>query len=317
MKSGERNLKEECWKYKIKSRKGPVVISLLMFAVFGGITLWLYSNNNGAFIFTGLFSAILMALVIATCHRLAFFKVLIGKDGFYYQTSRGNGKFYSYNNVKKAWINTGEAQNRTQQDYCNIEIPDIPIIRFQFFYNDEKGVDYLINRIEKTLNEKNIERNPEKEEYIIDGKNFVKTRFAIAIVLLIVVAIIDIVIIKMIGRIYLAVPGTAMALFILIYLINSNRYFKVKIDAKGFYCRTNPFNGRYYLYTEITNCRRIKKLVHHKYHVGDADLPSYFFFFEFTDASEKKRRFQFEDPIHGHEINLLKERIERANSLPK
>ena len=41
MKSGERNLKEECWKYKIKSRKGPVVISLLMFAVFGGITLWL------------------------------------------------------------------------------------------------------------------------------------------------------------------------------------------------------------------------------------------------------------------------------------
>ena len=184
------------WKYKIGSRKMPVILTLIMFAAFGGLTAWLYSTDNGAFIFTGLFSAILLALVIATIYRLAFFKVLIGKDRFYYQTGPSNGKFYNYAEVEKAWVNSGEAQNRAQEDYCNIEIPGIPVIRFQFFYADEKGVNYLIKRIEATANEETAERRNEKAEYLIDGKVFGKTRIVIAIVLLIVVAIIDAVIIK-------------------------------------------------------------------------------------------------------------------------
>lgn len=300
------------WKYKIGSRKMPVILTLIMFAAFGGLTAWLYSTDNGAFIFTGLFSAILLALVIATIYRLAFFKVLIGKDRFYYQTGPSNGKFYNYAEVEKAWVNSGEAQNRAQEDYCNIEIPGIPVIRFQFFYADEKGVNYLIKRIEATANEETAERRNEKEEYLIDGKVFGKTRIVIAIVLLIVVAIIDAVIIKATGQMYLAVPGVVMALFILIYLINSNMFFKVKIDAKGFYCRTNPFNGQYYEYGEITNCRRIKKVVHRRVHYYQAGERMYYFFFEFTDICGKTRKFQFEDPIHGHEVNVLKERIEKS-----
>lgn len=300
------------WKYKIESRKMPVIFTLIMFAVFGGLTAWLYSTDNGAFIFTGLFSAILLALVIATVYRLVFYKVLVGKDGFYYQTGPSNGKFYNYTDVEKAWLNSGEAQNRAQEDYCNIEIPGIPVIRFQFFYADEKAVNYLIKRIESTANKEVAERRNEKVEYLIDGKVFGKTRIVIAIVLLIVVAIIDAVIIKATGHMYLAVPGVAMALFILIYLINSNMFFKVKIDAKGFYCRTNPFNGQYYEYDEITNCRRIKKVVRTRVHYYEAAERRYYFFFEFTDVRGKTRKFAFEDPIHGHEVNVLKERIEKA-----
>lgn len=303
------------WKYRIRSRKMPVILTLIMFAAFGGLTAWLYSTENGAFIFTGLFSAILLALVIATIYRLAFFKVFIGKDGFYYQTSPSNGKFYNYTDVEKAWINSGEAQNRAQEDYCNIEIPGIPVIRFQFFYADSKAVDYLIKRIETTANTETAERRNEKAEYLIDGKVFGKTRIVIAIVLLIVVAIIDAVIIKATGHMYLAVPGVAMALFILIYLINSNMFFKVKIDTKGFYCRTNPFNGQYYEYDEITNCRRIKKVVRTRAHYYEAAERRYYFFFEFTDVRGKTRKFAFEDPIHGHEINVLKERIEKTLNL--
>ena len=86
-------MEDRQWKYKIRSGKMPVILTVIMFAVFGGLTAWLYSTNNGAFIFTGLFSAILLALVIATSYRLAFFKVLVGKDGFYYQTGPSNGKF--------------------------------------------------------------------------------------------------------------------------------------------------------------------------------------------------------------------------------
>lgn len=308
----ENNLKNQTWKYKIRSSKTPVILTFIMFAVFGGLTAWLYSNNNGAFIFLGLFSAILLALVIATAYRLAFYKVLIGKDGFYYQTGPKDGKFYNYADVKKAWVNSGEAQNRAHEDYCNIEIQGIPVIRFQFFYADENAVDYLIKRIEATASKKTAEARNEKAEYLIDGKVFGKTRIVIAIVLLVVVAVMDAVIIKATGHIFLAVPGIALALFILIYLINNNMFFTVKIGKKGFFCKTNPFNGQYYEYTEITNCRRIKKVIRTRAHYYEAAQTRYYFFFEFTDVRGKTRKFQFEDQIHGHEVNVLKERIEKA-----
>lgn len=305
-------MEDNRWKYKIRSRKLPVFLTLIMFAAFGGLTVWLYSADNGAFIFTGLFSAILLALVIATSYRLAFFKVLIGKDGFYYQTGLSNGKLYNYTDVEKAWINSGEAQNRANEDYCNIEIRGMPVIRFQFFYADSKGIDYLIKRIETFAKKETTEHRNERAEYLIDGKVFGKTRIVIAIVLLIVVAIIDAVIINVTGQMYLAVPGVVMALFILIYLINSNMFFKVKIEENGFYCRTNPFNGQYYEYGEIIDCKRIKKIVRTRAHYYEAAQRRYYFFFEFTDVCGKTRRFLFEDPIHGHEVNILKERIEKA-----
>ena len=307
-------MEDRQWKYKIRSGKMPVILTVIMFAVFGGLTAWLYSTNNGAFIFTGLFSAILLALVIATSYRLAFFKVLVGKDGFYYQTGLSNGKFYNYAEVEKAWVNSGEAQNRAQRDFCNVEIPGIPVIRFQFFYADEKAVNYLIKKIETSAGKGVSEGNKEKVEYLIDGKVFGKTRIVAAFVLLIIVAIIDAVIIKATGHAYLAIPGVASALFILLYLLNSNMFFRVKIDAKGFYCRTNPFNGQYYEYDEITNCRRIKKVVRTRAHYYEADERRYYFFFEFTDVRGKTRKFAFEDPIHGHEVNVLKERIEKART---
>ena len=308
-------MENQTWKYKIRSGKMPVILTVIMFAVFGGLTAWLYSTDNGAFIFTGLFSAILLALVIATGYRLVFYKVLIGKDGFYYQTGPSNGKFYNYDQVEKAWINSGEAQNRAQQDVCNVEIPGIPVIRFQFFYADEKAVNYLIKKVETSAGKAVSEGNKEKAEYLIDGKVFGKTRIVVAFVLLIIVAIIDTVIIKATGHVYLAIPGVATALFILLYLLNSNMFFRVKIDAKGFYCRTNPFNGQYYEYGEITNCRRIKKVVRTRAHYYEADERRYYFFFEFTDVRGKTRKFAFEDPIHGHEVNVLKERIEKTQNL--
>ena len=308
-------MEKQEWKYKIGAGKMPVILTVIMFAIFGGLTAWLYSTDNGAFIFTGLFSVILLVLVIATVYRLVFFKVLIGKDGFYYQTAPGNGKYYDYSDVEKAWLNSGEAQNRGQEDYCNIEIPGKPVIRFQFFFADEKAVNYLINRIKVTAGKEKTDSTAEKAEYLIDGKVFGNTRIVLAIVLLIVVAIIDAVIIKATGQMYLAVPGAVMALLILLYLINSNLFFKVKIDANGFYCQTKPFNGQYYEYSEITNCRRIRKVVRTRAHYYEAAERRYYFFFEFTDMSGKTRKFAFEDPIHGHEINILKERIEKASNL--
>lgn len=296
-------MKKAQWKYKIGSGKTPVVLTLIMLAIFGCLTGWLYSESNGAFLFTGLFSAILLVLVVATVYRLAFFKVLIGKYGFYYQTGPANGKFYAYTQVEKAWIHSGEAQNRAQEDYCNIEIPGLPVIRFQYFYNDEKAINYLVKRIEAA------EREDKAEEYLIDGKVFGKTRIVLGIVFLMVIAFIELVVIKTSGVAWLAIPGIVMALYVLITLINSNLFFKVKIGEDGFYCRTNPFNGQYYDYSEITHCKRIKKVVRTR-RPRQAENPRYYFFFEFTVQSGATRKFQFEDPIHGHEVDVLKQRIE-------
>ena len=302
-------MKNTQWKYKIGSGKTPVILTLIMFAIFGGVTAWLYSENNGAFLFTGLFSAILLALVVATAYRLAFFKVLISKDGFYYQTGPGNGKYYDYSQVEKAWIHSGQAQNRSQEDYCNIEIPGIPVIRFQFFCGDEDAARYLVKRIETVASKKPVE--DKTEEYLIDGKVFGKTRIVLGIVLLMVVAFIEAVIIKTSGIGFLVIPGVAMALYIVISLINSNLFFRVKIEKSGFYCQTNPVNGQYYQYSEITHCKRIKKVVRIR-RPRRAENPRYYFFFEFTDGSGMSRKFQFEDQIHGHEVDVLMQRIETS-----
>lgn len=306
-------MEQKQWKYKIGSGKMPVILTLLMFAIFGGLTVWLHSTNNGAFIFTGLFSAIMLILVIATSYRLAFFKVLIGKDGFYYQTGPGNGKYYDYTAVEKAWISSGTAQNGAQQEYCNIEISGSPVIRFQFFYADSKGVDYLINRVEASVGKEIAERREEKAEYLIDGKVFGKTRIVIGVVLLIIVAVIEAVVIQVSGSTLLVVPGIIMALIVLGYLIVNNLFFKIQIGENGFYYRTNPFNGQRYEYCEITHCKKIKKVVRIR-RPREAETPKYYFFFEFTDVRGVTQKFQYEEPIHGYEVDVLKERIEKAKN---
>ena len=88
-----------------------------------------------------------MVLVfILVIYRLLFYKVLIFDEGFYYQTSINNGKYYTYDDVEKAWINSGRSQNGEQGEYCNIALYNKKMIRFRVFYNDKKSVAYLIKR---------------------------------------------------------------------------------------------------------------------------------------------------------------------------
>ncbi|MGI6262062.1 MAG: hypothetical protein ACOYJR_09525 [Acutalibacteraceae bacterium] len=80
-------------KYKIGNGKMPVILMLLMSALLGGLTLWLYKTNNGAVIFAGISDSLMELLLILTIYRLIFYKVLIGVDGFYYP--KDNVKCYS------------------------------------------------------------------------------------------------------------------------------------------------------------------------------------------------------------------------------
>lgn len=228
-------MEKEQWKYKIGSGKMPVVLSFIMFALFGGLTIWLRNTNNGAFIFTGILTAVMLLVLLLTVHRLMFYKVHIGNDGFYYQTSISNEKYYAYTDIEKAWISSVTAQNGGQEQYCNIAAYGETVIRVQFFYNDEKGVEYLIKRVKAAKQRKSSVEFAEKDEYLIDGKVFGKTKIGIGIVLLAILVFIDILIIKEIGFNAMMIPGIVMELVLCWMLFVDYVFFQVKIGKDGFY----------------------------------------------------------------------------------
>lgn len=306
-------MEDKQWKYKIGSGKRPMILTLIMFALFGGLTIWLHNIQNGAFLFSGALAMVTLILLGATIHRFLFYKVLIGKEGFYYQTRRKNGKYYIYEDIEKAWISSGTAQNGFQEEYCNIEIENGSVIRFQFFYNDKKGIKYLIKQAEACReSDKKENRNKGSDEYLIDGKVFAKVRMVLAFILLAVVAVLDTQLMRSNIPVYFYLPGTVIVMGLILYLIVHQRYFKIQIGKQGFYYQTNPFNGKQFDYRDIVECREIKKVVRRRAHFWEAGTRSYYFFFEFTDTNGIKRRFQFEKPIHEREVNVLKEQIEQA-----
>jgi hypothetical protein len=289
----------------------PMILAFIMFTLFGALAVWLYKIQNGAFIFAGVLAAVMFILLLATVHRFLFYKVFIGKEGFYYQTGMNNGRFYAYEMVEKAWINSGTAQHGAQEEYCVIDISGGPVIRFQFFYNDKKGIKYLIKQVEVNRSRKeNIAL--ETEEYLIDGKVFAKERIVIAFILMTIIAILDILLIQSNVPIYFYIPGTLMGIGLILYLMIRQRYYKIHIGQRGFYYRTNPFNGQQFDYSDIVDCREVKKVIRHRSHYWEAGLRRYYFFFEFTDVKGIKRKFQFEKPIHEREVNVLRERIENT-----
>lgn len=300
------------WKYKIGSGKTPVILMLLMSGLFGGLTLWLYRTNNGAVIFTGIFTALMLLLFILTIYRLLFYKVLISDDGFYYQTSIGNGKYYAYADVEKAWISSGTSQNGRQGEYCNIALYNKKVIRFPFFYNDEKSVKYLLKQANTQTQRRNTTAVTGKDEYLIDGKAFAKTRILLGVVILAVLAFIDVFLIREMGFNFIIIPSIAMGGVVALLLFNYYLFFQVKIEKDSFYCRTTPFNGQYYRYSEIADCREIKRVVRHRSYGNGSLHREYYFYFEFTDNKAKKHKFQYEQQIHEYEVNVLKDRIEAA-----
>ena len=311
LKKVQKIVEDTKWKYRIGSGKMPMILTFIMFVLFGSLALWLHKIQNGAFIFAGMFAAVILILFIATVYRFLFYKVFIGKDGFYYQTGMNNGTYYVYENVEKAWISSGTAQHGAQEEYCIIEITGRPVIRFQFFYNDKKGIKYLIKQVEACRN-RNDNNTSESEEYLIDGKAFGKERIVIAFILTVIIAALDILLIQSNVPIYFYLPGTLMGIGLILYLMMHQRYYKIQSGQHGFYYRTNPFNGQQFDYSDIVDCREIKKVIRRRAHYWEAGKRSYYFFLEFTDNKGTKRRFQFEKPIHEREVNVLKERIEQA-----
>lgn len=153
-------------------------------------------------------------------------------------------------------------------------------------------------------------------DYKIDGKSSGKFRI---IFLFIVAAFFTILTIDQLkgtpnkSLIVAAVFGivAVSSIYLLIKLLIRYFCFKVFIGKKGFYFQTNPFNSRYYEYSQIKNCREEQKSSRAGYS-SQASQPAYFYYFYFTDEEGKTVKFQFEKALYEHEFNVLKERINNS-----
>ena len=105
---GENTLEDKQWKYKIGAGKLPVILSLGMTILFGSLSVWLHKTENGAYFFGDILTGIMAVVMFVTIYRLMFYKVLIGADGFYFQTHIGNGMYHNYGELKNAWTTKGQ-----------------------------------------------------------------------------------------------------------------------------------------------------------------------------------------------------------------
>ena len=91
---GGESLKKQKWEYTITNGITGVIISFIMLTIFGGLALWFRLSRNGAIII-GIILVIFASLAFfLALYRTLFFRVLIDKDGFFYQTAPGNGRYY-------------------------------------------------------------------------------------------------------------------------------------------------------------------------------------------------------------------------------
>ena len=93
--------------------------------------------------------------------------------------------------------------------------------------------------------------------------------------------------------------------FMLISVLFTYFCFQIKIEEDGFYYQTNPFNGTYFSYQDITRSWEVKRV----YRYRRSATRNHYFYLYFTDRHGKTRRFLYENDIYGYEVNILKERI--------
>jgi len=305
-------VKEQQWKYKITSGIMGVILSAIMLAGFGALAIWMHNTQNGAIVI-GRIVVIFAALAfVLALYRALFFKVLIGKDGFFYQSNPMNGKQYSFHEIKEAWISSGRETNANEMNYCNFETNSGKVIRFFYTGADLDAVEYFLERVEKAQSIQ-LEQHVEQKEYHISGKVQGIQKIAVMLFLMGILCLLVNPLLREGLSIVSVYFPIILALFSLIYLIIHYCFYKIHIDERGFFYQTNPFNGKTYKYDEIVECeiveiRRRKGSVHRP----GSRRTYYLHYFVFTDSTGKERKIAFDKSLFEHEINVLRSRIEQA-----
>ena len=306
-------MKNKTWKYKITSGLTGVILSFIMLAIFGGLAIWFHISQNDAIIISRIlviFAALAFALAL---YRAVFFKVLIDKEGFYYQTAPGNGRYYHYYEIRKMWISSGKETNSQQMTYCNFETNEGKVSRFFFMGVNLDAVDYLMNRVEAVETADSSKATDDGRVLVISGKVQGGIRIAVVVFILAILLILAKSLAEQGLPLLTYILPVAMAVVAVMVLVIHNIFYKIQIKKDGFYCRTNPFDGKYYQYREITNY----KLIEERKKFGSVRNRGvrethYFYYLIFTDANNKKHRIPYNKALFEREMNVLVSRIDQA-----
>ena len=114
--------------------------------------------------------------------------------------------------------------------------------------------------------------------------------------------------------IVIAVP-VILELMSLSQILSLGLFYKVIIQKDGFYCRTNPFDGRYYRYSDILDWRLVEsqRKIGSRYNRGRIRKTYYFYDLKFVDRAHQTHRLPYNKSLYEGEIDELVARIERTH----
>lgn len=302
-------MQDEPWKYRIGSGPAGPILALALLALFGGLSVWLYLAGNGAFLFGLMLTLVAAAALLAALYQTLFIVVRLGERGFYHRTGPGNGRYLPYEEIVKAYVSAGRNLNGTQNGVCHYETYSGQAGRFLFFPADWEGVEWFLQCVQaQGAGDKTPAAGEDLEDYQLDGKGYGKAHIVAALAILALFVALA-ACLRGSGLPAVAWAG-GVALGLGLVAVSVVRYFcfKVQIGATGFYVKTTPFHGRYYQYRDIQRCEVQRKV----YHNRGGSL--YYDYFLFTPKDGRTRRFQFQRPLQGHEINVLTARIKKGSS---
>lgn len=295
-------MEERNWKYKITGSWTAVIAVAITTVVSGGFTFWLYTAHDGAFVGLGGLTAFFAIICVLSAYGAMSFKLLVDQNGFYFRTKPGNGRYYRYREVRSMWLATDGMTDLQQVTYCNFETMDGKRSRFLVLDPQLDAVDYMIERVEAVG--ASHEEDDRDREFVIPGKKKVGGLVIFAMLLFPVLYLIFRwtsmpLILRMIPVAALLVPT--------VQVLSRGLFFKLKIQKDGFYCRTNPFDGRYYRYGDILDCCLVEA------ERGTRRHETYYaYYMKFTDRANRTHRVLYDKSLYEREMNELVARIERA-----
>ena len=186
-------------------------------------------------------------------------------------------------------------------------------MRFLVLGSQIDAVDYMIERVE-AMGDKSGEDDLDWE-IVITGKKEAGFMVMPAIFSLIFLFVIEKVLATQGAVLFARVLPVAIVLVPIVRILSYGLFYKVQIQKDGFYCRTNPFDGRYYRYSDILDCRLVEsqRKFGSPYKRGVRQT-YYFYDMKFVDRAHQTHRLPYNKSLYEGEIDELVARIERAHS---
>lgn len=299
-------MEERNWKYKIGGNWFTVIVVAITTAVFGGVAFWCHAaGNQGGLVgfggLTGLFAIVCIRLIYAELS----FKLLVDESGFYFRTTLRDGHYYRYREIRSMWLTYDKRKDFQQATYCNFETRGGKQSKFLVLDPQLDAVDYMIERVDAV--KADCEEDDSDRGFVISGKAQVK---GIVIFVIFAFPMLYLILFRWNSMpLYFRMIPVAVLLVSMVQVFSHGLFYKVKIQKDGFYCRTNPFNGRYYRYRDILDCGLVEAERH-----NSKGISNYAHYMKFTDCANRTHRVLYDKSLYEREMNELVARIERARN---